>query len=129
MSVLLFSRCWAPIPGRVEAIDPDVSAEQQCSRLRASPRCEWGQLVQRLSRLWWKDKPGEPDPDAGSDGRARPRHGRPGGVWGAAGPFTALQTGLWAAESHWEEAEVGLGANNQTLKLCTEEWEGVSALF
>ncbi len=95
----------------MEALDPVISAVQQCGGLRAGPRREWEQLVQRLSRLRWKDQLREPDPDAGSDGRARPRHGHPGGVWSAAGPFAALQTGLWAAESRWEEAEVGQSAD------------------
>lgn len=96
----------------MEALDPVISAVQQCGGLW----CEWEQLVQRLSGLWWEDQPREPDPDAGSYSRARPRHGRPGGVWGAGGSFAAFQTGLWAAESRWEEAEVGQGASYQTIK-------------
>lgn len=78
----------------MEAPDPVVSAMQQCGGLGAGRGFERERLVQRLSGLRWKDQPGEPDPHAGTNSRARPRRGRPGGVSGALGPFATLQTGV-----------------------------------
>lgn len=75
----------------MEAADPAVSAAQQRGGVGAGQR---EPLVQRLRGRREEDQPREPDADAGSDGRARPGHRRPGGVWSPAGPVTSLQAGL-----------------------------------
>lgn len=99
----------------MEAADPAVSAAPwHCSKFPASRRCEREQLFDWLRR---KDQSWKSHPHAGPHSRSGPRPVDAGGMRSPASPLSSLQTGVWAAEGHREEAEVGFHLQSSVVWL------------